>query len=644
MPYSEIQTQKVISSYGGIGSIIETPQGAMKIEDFDEWLYFKAINDNRLELTNFVIEDNRLLNRLKHEKGFPNLSKFLRVPPNVSNSNNKTIPADPLRVISAKYFPEWFYCNKCESFHHVKDWWEGWKMTLQKYHESNDKIRDTFLNSPKCFYCYDNARSLNKKQGKKRKLYYELEQVRFVLTSPKGDIDDIPWDKWNLAEQKGQEIDSKILIHVDIDDICCDNQQLKYIKSTKFSDLSGIRIACANCNKSNTLSGLFKLDLVVKESTVLNKKVVIRTSNSVYYPIILNSIFLPTQLEIKESDAKKIDNWINKGKSPDFIVEIFMEEGYTKEAILDYINNRGRNVYEPEQEYRLKEYRFITFPERIDYIEEKRNLVFSRQQISMLLDFGISNLTQIKRLKITNVQTAYTRQEPLDKDIFLSGESVDSEIKPKYTSKLANQTDVLPAVENYGEGIFVELDKLNLNAWLDSILDNRNALLRIEKIYENIQNNEFIRKDKFSDIRHLAKFVLIHTLSHILIKEFEFLVGYQATSLCERLFIDDNEMSGFLIYTVAGAEGSFGGLVAQGTDKVFAKILSSALLRATDCASDPVCLNTTDGQGVGGLNMAACYSCALLPETSCEEFNCFLDRYLLIDNQVGFFKDYVYNN
>jgi hypothetical protein len=46
-----------------------------------------------------------------------------------------------------------------------------------------------------------------------------------------------------------------------------------------------------------------------------------------------------------------------------------------------------------------------------------------------------------------------------------------------------------------------------------------------------------------------------------------------------------------------------------------------------------------DGQGVGGLNMAACYSCSLLPETSCEEFNSFLDRGLLIDIDNGFFKD-----
>jgi hypothetical protein len=30
------------------------------------------------------------------------------------------------------------------------------------------------------------------------------------------------------------------------------------------------------------------------------------------------------------------------------------------------------------------------------------------------------------------------------------------------------------------------------------------------------------------------------------------------------------------------------------------------------------------------LNMAACHSCALVPETACEEFNRFLDRALVV--------------
>lgn len=141
----------------------------------------------------------------------------------------------------------------------------------------------------------------------------------------------------------------------------------------------------------------------------------------------------------------------------------------------------------------------------------------------------------------------------------------------------------------------------------------------------------------FSNLEYLATFLFIHTFSHILIKELEFLTGYPATSLSERLYINENDMQGVFIYTMAGAEGSFGGLVSQANSERFTKILYSALARAKDCASYPICYHS-DGQGVGGLNLASCYSCGLLPETSCEEFNSYLDRAMLIDENFGYYN------
>ena len=48
------------------------------------------------------------------------------------------------------------------------------------------------------------------------------------------------------------------------------------------------------------------------------------------------------------------------------------------------------------------------------------------------------------------------------------------------------------------------------------------------------------------------------------------------------------------------------------------------------------------GQGPDSCNLAACHGCALLPETSCEEFNRFLDRGLvtgtLDEPDLGFFS------
>ena len=66
-------------------------------------------------------------------------------------------------------------------------------------------------------------------------------------------------------------------------------------------------------------------------------------------------------------------------------------------------------------------------------------------------------------------------------------------------------------------------------------------------------------------------------------------------------------------------------------------IIQSEIIRANDCATDPICYHTS-GQGVGNLNLSACFNCTLLPETSCEMFNSFLDRRILIDKDYGYFK------
>lgn len=97
-------------------------------------------------------------------------------------------------------------------------------------------------------------------------------------------------------------------------------------------------------------------------------------------------------------------------------------------------------------------------------------------------------------------------------------------------------------------------------------------------------------------------------------------------------------MNGVLIYTIAGSEGSYGGITSICDDERIGKLIESAMIRATDCATDPICYHT-HGQGVANLNLSACFSCALLPETSCEMFNCFLDRRILIDKDYGYFKN-----
>src|SRR5690606_31789825 len=124
------------------------------------------------------------------------------------------------------------------------------------------------------------------------------------------------------------------------------------------------------------------------------------------------------------------------------------------------------------------------------------------------------------------------------------------------------------------------------------------------------------------------RYVLLHTLAHILINEWSLDCGYPAAALRERLYVSKH-MAGVLIYTATSdSAGSLGGLVAQGEHIKLRETLESALRRAEWCSQDPPCMES-EASGVDSLNLAACYACVLLPETSCEVNNVFLDRAML---------------
>ena len=102
---------------------------------------------------------------------------------------------------------------------------------------------------------------------------------------------------------------------------------------------------------------------------------------------------------------------------------------------------------------------------------------------------------------------------------------------------------------------------------------------------------------------------------------------------------------GLLIYTATpGADGTNGGLVRQGRSERLREVLLAALQNAAWCSSDPLCIEFR-GQGTDALNLAACHSCCLVSETSCEYRNTLLDRALVVGlpgrPEAGYFGDLV---
>ena len=240
---------------------------------------------------------------------------------------------------------------------------------------------------------------------------------------------------------------------------------------------------------------------------------------------------------------------------------------------------------------------------------------------------AVSRVVAVTRLRVVKIFEGFTRVTPNAEDGLrpddVSGEG-DRDGKARLVSPdLGKNLDWLPAVELYGEGIFFTLSELVLRRWEDQ----PNLRLRIQDLERRFERTGMY----FPDTPLLPlppRFVLLHTLAHLLIRQLETQAGYPAASLQERIYSaeGDDPMAGVLVYVaVPDVVGSLGGLAELAEPARFLRLLSGVFSRADWCSLDPVCAEH-EGQGPSQLNRAACHGCALVPEPSCQFRNLLLDR------------------
>ncbi|MDP2302445.1 MAG: DUF1998 domain-containing protein [Ignavibacteria bacterium] len=607
---------KILSSYGGIGSLVETTDGSVIIETFDNWGYNNIFNSD--EISKYLIIDDRLLSRLKYV--FKNLQYIVNVP---DEYDRRIHP-------KANYFPKWLYCQKCKQFKEYFEWFKSWKEVGKD---------QAYFFPPKCSNkeCYEEI----------------LEQVRFVMTCPNGHIQDLPWKYWNKqTKEKPAEQEFTVdddgennggSIFLDFSSKCCENQKLVYSVSGGNSELSGIHIECKSCGKTENLGGVFGfrmrcsgnapwLGMNIHHKCEEKLKVVIKSSNSIYYANLISSIYIPVnQINLKQEHRVLILKWLERGKQPDEIIrDLKLDYDVLESETKKYLE--GSESYISEQLFREVEYDYFLSKEN----ESDVSIKFSKIDVGDKIK-GFDTIVRIEKLKQISVQTSFTRQMPIDSDAILLTDAefnaIEYEVKRQSTTSKNINTAILPGIESFGEAILFTINKNKLDEWYN----NESVIKRASIIRNNAQSSQRIFIRRISETI-TPQFLLIHTLSHLIIKELEYVCGYPAASLQERLYVGD-KMFGFMIMAIEGTEGSLGGLVSQCDDiENLHRIIKSAIERASDCSSDPICENS-DGQGVENLNLAACYSCTLLPDISCEMFNTFLDRKHLIDSDYGFFKE-----
>jgi hypothetical protein len=639
-------SQKALTSSGGIGSLIESMNGCFLVLPIEKWPFFTSGN---YQIQENKIEDKRLLDLLRLK--YPKLEYLLQIPSNTEEIDFKGIkPFKALKIkgnlIGVTYFPRWMYCPACRRLSHYSNIVREWRYKL------NDDINKIYyyINPPYCPNC------AGKKLRKSKK--FLLVQVPFILISDDGTIADIPFDKWIFDKNDTSE---DTISYMDDNKIAVEEgTYLKYITDTSKGLLVGNYIAVYDkTNKrihSKSIKYLFDKTLLIGSKDIVmgntNKgkscmRVVLRTSNSVYYINTIKSLTIPNEA-IDTEIISRLKALSNDGEFTgiEMLYKLYLrnygEKGITKQ-IIEKLVNEGKLLphhtstptdkdkitsVELENKYRLEE---------LDYFLYNKHSLNSDKLDYTIIDYDspiFSKIFRVDKLEVINVQTGYTRGQSFIRNGLDLEADNNSVCKQQYPSDkyLPYVTEFLPAIKSYGEGILFVLDYDKIKSWEYTQKEVANRIL--------ILSTNYIHYDYKIEGRIIsADFVLLHTFSHLFIKELEFYCGYPAVSLTERLYYSAEEKkAAVLIYTVAGGEGSYGGLVSLCDDpNRLASIITHAFHRAFNCTSDPVC-SSSDPQGIGGLNLAACHNCALLTETSCEEWNTLLDRKLWTDQGWGFLK------
>ncbi|MEU1254893.1 DUF1998 domain-containing protein [Streptomyces sp. JL3001] len=494
-----------------------------------------------------------------------------------------------------------------------------------------------------------------------------LTPMRFVRICPDGHLDDVDW--WYWAHSK---------LAPELRDSCSESKdawkarRLSFRVADRASGLEALSVRCDAIREGGKPCGAERdlLDVLGPQTGRCSGRNpwqhwdarvscghqvhnVQRTAGNVYYPVVYSALDIPQTAEAPRAErnlAEAVlghDYWplmlkaLGKPRA-DNLRDMIKEDTEAPDSLIDQLVAEATGApAQPSpdrQEFgksgkvdlsRDEWYAFdaVQLPEATTEFAIRRGglgLDGEKEEPWATLDAHIGGIVLADRLREVRALTGFRRHSP-------GGTLVPADT----TGRLR----WLPATEVYGEGIVLTLDEQRLSAWENDPRVQAHVL-GVRTDLDASFRDEQLAETTGSELS--PRFLLLHTVAHLLIRQLSFDSGYTTASLRERVYgRPEYGQHGLLIYTAAGdAEGTLGGLVRQGEAPLFAETLIRMVEAAAWCSADPLCAEHT-GQGFGNLNRAACHACTLLPETSCQTGNTLLDRALVVGSArvPGYFTD-----
>lgn len=578
--HGQVRRSQVITTWGP-GALLDLPRYAVIVGGLDTW---PSLND--LE----EVVEARLTGKLQAMTGI--VAPRLYAPPADSND-----PREPKKGIGVWRFPEWF--------------------VVQEEPGAEDRER---------------SRRIVHRKALDTKSRFEGRAVvptRFVRACPRGHVDDLGWHRYVHGPE----------------DNC--RRQLWLDERGTSGDLADLVVRC-ECKKSRGLYEATEVEVnpldtcfgarpwlgrKAHEDCRLPSRLLIRTAANAYFPQVLSVLSLPdrgtaVQAVVTEQwddlqivvDASDLTLLKRKPRLTEVLAR------FPDDEVLESIRERraGRVAERPVKEVELDA--LLAAPEGfgddvpVDENFHARRLpdaVWRRSPLSHEIDAVI----QLHRLREVLALTGFTRFEAVTPDI--QGD-YESDVE---RAELALEPQWFPAVENRGEGVFVQLRAGAVAEWLA----REPVKARLSNLATGHQRWQEKRRSK-SHAFPGGPYVLLHTLAHLLTQAVAMRCGYPASSIRERIYTGvENARYGLLLYTGSpDADGTLGGLVQQA--RYVEAHLAHALRTAALCSNDPICAQHSPGETMEErwLHGAACHGCALIAETSCEMRNDYLDRALVV--------------
>ncbi len=616
----DVRCSQAVHTFG-IGGHVDLPKFSAIVLGLDQWKrggWTPTGTDN-------AISEPRLLALVRSFLG-PQVKQLTRMPVPDEELENPDAVGIPLAT-----FPRWYRCSRCEIAAPLDQGIFTFKRNPYKPDETG--------------YFHENC---PKAPGGKPP---QVAPVRFVVACRNGHLDDFPWKAFLAGGSNG-----------------CDGSNPKCGKSVFIqergvaAEVADIWVRCAaeGCNASRQMIHAFgqsardQLGACTRRHPHLGpghqdaecedgelRTMLLGASNQ-WFGVMASALGLPSGGDELPSLVAKHWGALKKADTTDK-VDMLRDMGKLEECgIVDYSDEQIAAAIQAHSGNGDGDGDIESEKTALAEIKDEEWALFSDWRSAPATDpdfklrgVGVPTgfLTLIKevvavdRLRLVKSLTGFTRVDS-------PGDYADiSEIPDvKRVALSAGPPEWVPSYEVRGEGIFIQLREEAIVEWAarPTVADRATAMA---DAYASFRRSRALEpEDGFDAIRY----TLLHTLSHLLLREFAVECGYTSASLQERIYSrgpgeEAGPQAGILLMTAAAdSQGTLGGLVELARPERLARHLDQALLRAGLCASDPLCSEHVPSAEDRTLHGGACHACGFVSETSCERGNKFLDRSLLV--------------